>query len=106
MATQYWTCSCKGCIHRGICKHLKRFGLNGRAVGADHPSNRVTYRELAGIPHVEKPDPIAASFRMPDPPKKTPKVQIQTMPPKKLEPAKRVWTDDDTNAALAALAEE
>mgnify|MGYP007040086188 CR=1 FL=1 len=30
---QYWTCSCRGNIRHGQCKHLTACGLKGRAYG-------------------------------------------------------------------------
>jgi hypothetical protein len=30
---QYWTCSCRGNIRHGQCKHLTTAGLKGRAFG-------------------------------------------------------------------------
>lgn len=30
---QYWTCSCRGNIRHGQCKHLTAVGLKGRAYG-------------------------------------------------------------------------
>jgi len=30
---QYWTCSCRGNIRHGQCKHLTAAGLKGRAFG-------------------------------------------------------------------------
>lgn len=30
---QYWTCSCRGNIRHGQCKHLSACGLKGRAYG-------------------------------------------------------------------------
>ncbi len=30
----YWTCSCRGCIAHGQCKHLTAAGLQGRKFGA------------------------------------------------------------------------
>jgi len=30
---QYWTCSCRGNIRHGQCKHLSAAGLKGRAFG-------------------------------------------------------------------------
>jgi hypothetical protein len=30
---QYWTCSCRGNIRHGQCKHLTAAGLKGRAYG-------------------------------------------------------------------------
>ena len=30
---QYWTCSCRGNIRHGQCKHLTSAGLKGRAYG-------------------------------------------------------------------------
>jgi hypothetical protein len=29
----YWTCSCRGCISTGQCKHLTAAGLRGRQYG-------------------------------------------------------------------------
>jgi hypothetical protein len=31
----YWTCSCRGCIAHGQCKHLTAAGLKGRKFGKD-----------------------------------------------------------------------
>ena len=40
----YWTCSCRGCISHGQCKHLTAAGLKGRKFGKDI----ATLRLLAG----------------------------------------------------------
>ena len=40
----YWTCSCRGCIVHGQCKHLTAAGLKGRKFGKDV----ATLRLLAG----------------------------------------------------------
>jgi hypothetical protein len=31
--SNYWTCSCRGCISHGQCKHLSAAGLKGRKYG-------------------------------------------------------------------------
>jgi len=36
---RWWTCSCRGNISHGNCKHLKSMGLMGRAIASSLPSN-------------------------------------------------------------------
>jgi hypothetical protein len=36
---RYWTCSCRGNISHGNCKHLKSMGLMGRANARSLPLN-------------------------------------------------------------------
>jgi hypothetical protein len=36
----YWTCSCRGCISHGQCKHLDAMGLKGRKHGKNLPEYR------------------------------------------------------------------
>ncbi len=36
----YWTCSCRGNISHGQCKHLTAMGLQGRKFGKDLPTLR------------------------------------------------------------------
>jgi len=39
---QWWTCSCRGNIRHGQCKHLTAAGLKGRRYGHQRLSNYVT----------------------------------------------------------------
>lgn len=36
---KWWTCSCRGNIGHGTCKHLKALGLMGRAIAKSLPLN-------------------------------------------------------------------
>lgn len=42
----YWTCSCRGNIRHGSCKHLEAAGLKGRKYGRTNlPTN---YKQIGG----------------------------------------------------------
>lgn len=44
---QYWTCSCRGNIRHGQCKHLTAAGLKGRAYGHQRLENYIGTMAIA-----------------------------------------------------------
>lgn len=60
MALQAWSCSCRGCISHGQCKHLTAAGLYGRKYGKNPEQHRQftngdTRRSIIpSLPEIEK----------------------------------------------------
>lgn len=43
----YWTCSCRGNIRFGSCKHLESAGLQGRKYGRSKIENSPIFKKIA-----------------------------------------------------------
>lgn len=46
MAVGYWTCSCRGNIRHGSCRHLEAAGLKGRKYGQSKLTESAPYKQL------------------------------------------------------------
>lgn len=91
----YWTCSCMGCCTRGQCKHLTRFGLNGRNAGSSHPANMEMIRSLVTNHPALYKTPVQEQY---------PVAPTTYAKKAKVEEAVPIWTEADISQAAAGFA--